>query len=253
MHAVGRKTIGILGGMGPEATVDLFRRILRATPARCDQEHLHLLIDNDPSVPDRTEAIVTGQEARVVEKLTVMARRLEAAGADLLIVPCNTAHYFLREVSAAVSVPFIDMIDETVAAVQRCRPAVHCVGLLATTGTLRTRLYHDRCARVRIEVLQPDDRLQESVMTSVHAIKADGADTSAGETLQEAAATLIAAGAQGIIAGCTEVPLALTPADVTVPFIDATQELAEAAVRAALPVEDEGGMLPWSSPCPRRA
>ena len=231
------KTIGILGGMGPEATADLFRRIIRATPAKCDQEHLHILIDNDPSVADRTASILAGDVEPVVAKLIEMARRLEAAGADLLVMPCNTAHAFLERVQPQVSVHFIDMIDEPAGAIRRRHPAVRTVGLLATTGTLRTRLYHERCERNGVLVMQPVDVQQERVMAALHAVKSDGPGAEAKRALSEEAAALTNVGVEAIIAGCTEIPLALTQEDVAVPLINPTEELAQAAVRAALSAE----------------
>jgi aspartate racemase len=229
-----RKTIGILGGMGPEATVDLFHRIVGATPAACDQEHLHIVVDNDPSVPDRTEAILSANTEPVVEKLTAMARRLEAAGADFLVVPCNTAHYFLDRVRPAVSVPFLDMIGETVDAILQRHPGTRRVGLLATTGALRTRLYHDRCASAGLSVVEPNEDSQQAVMAAIHAVKSAGADAKAAGALERAAAELVTAGAEVVIAGCTEIPLALEPEKVSVPLINPTEELARAAVRMAL-------------------
>jgi len=228
------KTIGLLGGMGPEATVDLFRRIVRATPATCDQEHLHILVDNDPSVPDRTEALLSDNLEPVVEKLTAMAQRLEAAGADFLIVPCNTAHYFLDRVRLTVSIPFLDMIEETVTSLCREHPAQRTVGLLATTGTLRTRLYPRRAEKVSLTVVEPPATDQPAVMAAIHSVKSRGANADAASVFARVAAGLVAAGAQAVIAGCTEIPLALDATSVSVPLVNPAEELAQAAVRMAL-------------------
>lgn len=233
-----RKTLGILGGMGPAATADLFRRIIRATPACCDQEHLHVLIDNDPSVPDRTASILAGETEPVVGKLVEMAQRLETAGADLLLMPCNTAHSFLDCVHAQLSIPFVDMIGATVEAIVRRHPACREVGLLATDGTLRTNLYHGHCERHGLTALQPADDVQETVMSAIHSVKSSGAGAEATAALSEAARALVRAGAEVVVAGCTEIPLALTQEQVTVPLLNPTEELARAAVRAAMSMEE---------------
>ena len=230
------KTIGILGGMGPEATADLFHRLIRATPANCDQEHLHILVDNDPSVPDRTASILAGEVEPVIEKLIAMAQRLEAAGADLLIMPCNTAHSFLNRVRAQVSIPFIDMVEATVGAIRAEHAEVRTIGLLATSGTLRTRLYHRCCARHQLAVVEPVQEQQDLVMQAIHSVKSRGPNEEATAILAKQAADLIELGAGVVVAGCTEIPLALRPEQVTVPLVNPTEQLARAAVRAAMDV-----------------
>ncbi len=233
-----RKTIGILGGMGPEATADLFRKIIRATPAKTDQEHLRVIIDSNPQIPDRTAAILAGG-ADPVPALQMTARNLERAGAGLIVVPCNTAHYFYPQIAAAVQIPVLHMIRETVAAILRLPVTVQTVGLLATTGTIRTALYHRELAAGGLSVLTPAEADQTLVMEAIYGpdgIKAGGMALP-GETLRQAAATLIGAGAEAIICGCTEIPLVLQDGDLAVPVLDPTWVLAAAAVRAALGAE----------------
>ena len=111
----GKKVIGIIGGMGPMATADLFRKLVSLTDADSDREHIHVLIDNDPSIPDRTDAILYGGESPV-PLICAAAHRLEAAGADVLIMPCNTGHYFHEEIASSCTVPLLSMPEETAAA-----------------------------------------------------------------------------------------------------------------------------------------
>ena len=131
-----KKIIGILGGMGPAATADLFNKIIVSTKAASDQEHLHVIIDSNTSIPDRTEALIHGGEDPT-EQLTLSARRLAAAGAELIAMPCNTAHGFYDAVCAAVDIPVLHMIKLTA---QELRlKGVKCAGLLATDGTVQSR------------------------------------------------------------------------------------------------------------------
>jgi len=231
-----RPVVGILGGMGPEATVDLFAKIIRATPARRDQDHLHIVIDNRPQVPDRTAAIF-GQGEDPLPELLRGLRLLLTAGVDLIAMPCNTAHYFHRDLQAAAGgVPVLHMMQEVAAYCRRQPADLRRVGLLATTGTLRSRLYQVALAAADLEVLIPDAQGQERVMRAIYdpqtGIKA-GHYAEPRRLLRAEAARLVRRGAQAVIAGCTEIPLALSPADVDVLYIDATEVLARAVVRRA--------------------
>lgn len=233
---MGTKTIGILGGMGPEATADLFMKVIRATPARTDQEHLRVIIDNNPAIPDRTAAIL-GSGPDPVPLLTATAQVLERAGADLIIIPCNTAHYFHGSVQASVRIPVLHIMQETAAYLRAAHPGLARIGLLATTGTVSTGLYQRALEQVGIAALVPDEEGQAVVMDCVygeHGVKAGHTDRSVTERLVRVAERLIAAGAGAVIAGCTELPLVLREGDLPVPVIDPTRILAEAAVRQAM-------------------
>ena len=138
-HPSGR-VVGIIGGMGPVATCLLFERILANTPARYDQEHLHIIIDNDPSVPDRTEALF-GRAESPIPWLVRSAKLLEKAGAHVLGIPCVTAHAFLPKVREESRVPIISMVEETDREVTARHPGVHRLGILATDGTLKADVF----------------------------------------------------------------------------------------------------------------
>lgn len=227
------KVIGILGGMGPEATVDVFVKILKNTPVDNEQDHLRIIIDNNPKVPNRTEAIISGNVSQVIKTLQETALNLERSGVDFIIMTCNTAHYFLPEIQKVVSVPIIDMIKETVRVLTEKVPYVRKAGLLATTGTIRTGIYHKVIAQAGIELLSPKGEYQEKVMTAIKLIKDNGEHEESKTLICQAARWLIDKGAEALIGGCTEIPLVLTQQEVNVPLFDATEILAKTAVRIA--------------------
>lgn len=236
-----RPIIGILGGMGPAATADLYTKLIAATPATRDQEHLHVIIWADPSVPDRTDALLHGG-ADPMPLLLRGARALAADGADLIAIPCNTAHAFLSALARDVAVPFLDMMEETASFVELHHPTIARVGLLATSGTCQVGLYQEAFARHHVEVVVPPDALQERCVTAaIRRVKMG--DSGAGVTalLQEAAAGLVTRGAEAVITGCTELPLVFHDGDAAVPVIDPTAALAAAIVRRACASQREDG------------
>ncbi len=234
----GRKVVGVIGGMGPDATVDFFAKLVAATRAGSDQEHLRIVIDNDPSVPDRTAAI-EGRGESPAPRLATMARGLVAQGAELLVMPCNAAHAFGDAVRAAAGpVPFVDLIETTVEATRARLPQVGAVGLLATDGALAARLYQDAFEAAGIRALTPLGDDQRVVMDAIYAVKRAAVDDAVRARLRLVAERLAAAGAEAIIAACTEVPLLLREGDVrhdggAVPFVSSTDELVRRTVALA--------------------
>ncbi|MFP4457929.1 MAG: aspartate/glutamate racemase family protein [Clostridia bacterium] len=229
-----KKVVGIVGGMGPEATVDLFKKIIKATPALKDQDHLRILIDNNTSVPDRTNAI-NGDGPSPVEEIKKSLKFLESGGAEIFAMPCNTAHYYYNELKNEVDGEFIHMMNEVAYNIKDHFPSVKKVGILATTGTLNTKLYHKALERMKLEVIEPKDNDQLEVMEAIYApwgIKA-GKYKDAKTVLKRVCQKLITDGADLIIMGCTEIPLALDQTDAQVELLDATQVLANAIVAKA--------------------
>ncbi len=228
-----RKVLGIIGGMGPLATVDLFRRILAATPVRTEQEHLRILIDCDPSTEDRTLAI-EGRGPSPLPKMAAAARRLVGAGAEFLAMPCNTAHYWYDDLCSTAAVPVLHMIRLTAQAAARHLPDATKFGLMATTGTVKTGLYGAFFAERGLELLIPTPEEQDLVMAAVYGedgIKAGRLDGPPRERADLAMAALVARGAEAIILGCTELPLLYPDAEHDgVPLLNSTQVLAEACV-----------------------
>ena len=218
------KSIGILGGMGPMATADLFQKIVALTKADSDNDHIRIYIDNNPQIP----AILSGG-ADPVPAMTESLRKLEACGADCIVMPCNTAHYFLDRLQPETKIPFISILESTAKACAAAHPGkTACI--LATTGTLCTGIYEKALSQEGVAYLLPGDRHREILMDGIYRIKA-------GERLTDPAPfqgmleDLQAAGADYFILGCTELPLAVEQLSLSGSFVDPTLELAKAAIR----------------------
>lgn len=225
-----KKNIGIIGGMGPLATADLFEKITLHTRASCDQEHLRVFIDSNTGIPDRTVAILRGG-ADPVPALTASARGLARQGAELLLMPCNTAHYFYDAVQAAVSVPVLHMIRLTARALDE--RGVKTAGLLATDGTVQTGIYQRCFEGAGIRLLTPDRTGQRAVMEMIYqGVKAGRRDYDA-SAARQAMEALLDRGAETLVLGCTEMPLAVKLYGIALPATDPTLELALAAIRQA--------------------
>jgi aspartate racemase len=225
-------TVGVLGGMGPEATVDFMSKVIAATPAEKDQDHLHLIVDHNPGVPNRQAAILQGGEDPG-PALAAMAARLEAAGADFLVIPCNTAHVFEDSILAAVTIPLVSIIDVTIDEVGRRAPGATSVGVLATDGCLRARVYQDALEARGLTPVLPDAAEVEALMHLVNGIKGGVANKETARHMRTLAEALCARGAQAVIAGCTEIPLVLDQGAVPVPLLSSTDVLAEHTVALA--------------------
>lgn len=194
------RKIGFLGGMGPLVTADLYRKLILATPATRDQEHLPVVIDADPSVPDRTAAL-RGEGDDPLPALVAGATRLRDADADLGLIVCNTVHAFLPALRERVPLAFLDMIAETVARVAAEYPTMRRAGLLATRGTIEARLYHRALEAHGIEILTLDTAAQEQLIDGAIAlVKAGTAGPEPRERLAEAARRLVVAEAAVVLA-----------------------------------------------------
>lgn len=224
-----KKSIGILGGMGPLATADLFRKIVTLTRAGCDNDHIRIYIDDNASIPDRTAAILSGGP----DPVPVMAdslHKLEACGADCIIMPCNTAHYFLPRLQAMTEVPFLSMLEATASACAAQYPG-QTAAILATKGTLATGLYEQALTKAGVSYLVPDALEQDALMRVIYdGVKADASPDSYRRDFQTVLDRLSARGADYFILGCTELPLAAQLLDMPQPTVDPTAELARAAI-----------------------
>ena len=236
-----KKTIGIIGGMGPLATCDLFRKIIDVTDAACDQDHARVLIDNNTNIPDRTAAILHGGQDPVPE-LAKSAGLLKEAGADVLIMPCNTAHYFYDRFAPAAGVPVLHMIRDT--AQTLCRQGRSCVGLLATDGTVQSGVYGQAFEEAGIGMLTPDAAGQQAGMDVIYkGIKAGNMQIDL-SGFEKAMDDLLARGAEVLVLGCTELPVAFQEFGIDRPHIDPTHVLAAAAVRfAGVPLKEGVRMM----------
>ncbi len=226
------KTIGILGGMGPEATLDCYSRIISNTPAKTDQEHLRVIIDSNPKVPDRTAAIAAEGESPV-PVLVAGCRALQQAGADFIIIPCVSAHFFLDEIQQQIALPILSIFDVVTEAIISDPPQIKTVGLMGTTGTINGGLFQKRLAVDGIETMVADEIQQSKVMAAIYDIKNSQPARSRTQITSDLVAVadgLISMGARGIIAGCTEIPLVLKQEHLSVPYFDALTILARAAI-----------------------
>jgi aspartate racemase len=218
--------------MGPRATADFFSKLIECTPAKSDQDHLRVFIDNNPQIPDRS-AYIFGQGADPTGALIATARNLERAGADFLVIPCNTAHHFLDVIRRSVEIPVLDITEVVAQAAAERVPDLRTVGLLATRATVAAGLYQGAFAHRGVTVLAPSFERQERVDQAIWAVKAGRTDATPRGWVREAGSELVPSGVQAIVLGCTELPLVADPADWTVPLLDSTWILAQAAVRAS--------------------
>ena len=218
------KVLGVLGGMGPAATVAFLARVQALTPAEGDADHIRVVMDMNPQVPDRNT-----RPGEAEAELGRMAMRLKAAGAEVLAMPCNTAHAQKPGIVAA-GMPLIDMIAATVAAATGYD--ARSIGILATPGGEALYVAALTAAGVKPVVLQGDDRA--AFMACVYGVKRGDVGVDNRAAMARLAEALNVAGADAVIAGCTEVPLLLDAADVSVPLVDSAEVLAEACVRACI-------------------
>jgi aspartate racemase len=229
-----KKTIGVLGGMGPAATADFFGKLVRFAQVEKDQDHPRVVIDCNAKIPDRIAAILNKDR----DPLSIMLQSihyLEKAPVDYIVIPCVTAHYFYSKLQASTSVPILHIVRETATYLTDHYPHAKKVGIIATSATIKSGLISDVCNEAGIEFIVPDEATQASVvMEAIYQIKMSGPSPSAKSLVHVAAEALITNGAQAIIAGCTEVPLVLGDGDLFVPVLDPVAILAKQALKMAL-------------------
>ena len=197
-------TIGVLGGMGPQATVQFMQRLIDAVPARDDGDHVPLLVDQNTQVPSRIDALIGGDGDDPAPILAMMAQRLEQAGAKALAMPCNTAHAYTSAIRGAVSIPFISMVEETTKALAARHPGA-TVGMLASPAVMRTRVFEVAFADAGLTLLYAED--QDGLLTAIRRVKHVGPDQEAGAALAAIAAQLRACGADIALIACSEFSL----------------------------------------------
>lgn len=219
--------LGILGGMGPQATQVFYQRILDKTDARRDQEHLPTLIWSDTGMPDRTQAILSGQTEPVYQRLLADARLLEREGCTVLAIPCNTSHYFADRLQGQLKIPLIHMIRETAAFI--AAQGKRKVGILATDGTVRTGIYQTALTAAGLTPVTLPEDLQKTVMSIIYDEIKRG-ETGSREKFGEIDAWLRQAGCDCAILGCTELSVYRVLHSLPPFYIDAMEVLAEQAI-----------------------
>ncbi len=227
--------IGVVGGVGPAATVDFMNKIVRNTPAGRDQEHVKVVVEQNPQIPDRTENLL-GNGIDPTIALYSTCKKLEADAADVIAIPCNTAHAFVERIQPYLSIPIVNMLFETVGHIKNCCPGRKTVGLLATSGTIGSRVYHDVIMSAGFELIVPDAENQKRVMDAIYGpqgVKAGFTTGQCVDDLMQAMTSLVARGAEIIVLGCTELPLLVERSDAfpvagkTVVVLDPTDILAK--------------------------
>lgn len=217
------KVLGVLGGMGPAATIDFLAKLQDATPAERDEDHIRVVMDLNPRVPNRhLETEAAG------ETLAAMAVALKVSGAQVLAMPCNTAHVNRSAIETASGLELIDMLDAAVIAARD--EGARRIGVLSTP--LARGLYAERLRGASLSGVALSPLGQEALMEAIFAVKAGDLSEQVADVMAAAAAELVQGGADVIIAGCSEVPIMLDPDRVAVPLIDATEALALACVVA---------------------
>jgi aspartate racemase len=222
-----QRVVGIIGGMGPEATLDLMRRVLAKTPAQDDQDHIHLIVESNPKIPSRIAHLIEGTGADPTPELIRIAINLQRAGAEALAIPCNTAHAYAHSIRRAVNIPLLDMVQLTVDQIAGSRRVAR-VGLLASSAVLATELYTKAFAGHGIAVSHPDQ--QDEVMSLIKAVKRG----ETGSTVQAALARLaadLASQTDVLLIGCSE--LSVIAAGISAPFVDSLDVQAQAIVNFA--------------------
>jgi aspartate racemase len=237
-----RFKLGVVGGVGPAATVDFMAKLVRNTPAARDQDHIKVMVEHNPHIPDRTEALLGHGEDPTLA-LYAACKTLEEGGADLIAIPCNTAHAFIERIQPSLTIPIVNMLACTADYLRETFPGLREVGLLATSGTLASRVYEkalDTCGFVQIA---PAAAAQARLMNAIYGPRGAKAGYTSGECCDDLAAALddlITQGVQVVVLGCTELPLLLRgstlarPGGLAVRLVDPTDVLAKRCVAYAL-------------------
>lgn len=223
------KKLGVIGGMGPEATNFYYARLIARTKASCDQEHIDTVILSHATMPDRTKAILTGHKEALLAAITKDAKDLEMLGVSNIAIPCNTSHYFLKEIQAATKVPIINMIEESVRYVMEAHPDVKKIGIMGTDGTIQAGTYHHACEKRGIIPASPREQAQKDVMSLIYD------DIKSGRTGDRAKFTrayddLMEQGCDAVILACTEISVFKEYYQVPVNCTDAMDVLVKESI-----------------------
>jgi len=230
--------IGVLGGVGPAATADFMSKIVNTTQAAKDQDHIKVIVEQNPQIPDRTDNLV-GDGPDPTLALYATAKKLERGGADIIAIPCNTAHAYVDRLQRHLDIPIVNMLTETVDHIAKISPAVRTVGILATSGTIASRLYQDALRAAGILAVIPNKSEQDRVMDAIYGplgVKAGHTSGLCAEHITAVVQSFKAQSAEAIILGCTELPLIKLSEDLTrsTRLIDPTQVLASKCISTSI-------------------
>ncbi len=224
-----KKTVGIIGGMGPEATSDLFKKIIYFTDANSDQEHIHLVIDNNTNINDRSYYILNKQNSPEKE-LIKTAQTLEKYGVDFIAMPCNTAHYFYEKIQLSVGIPILNMIKETATYLKENKKGLNFT-LLATEGTYTSDIYIKEFEKFGLNIIYPKKEHKNILMEAIYNFKkSKPVDT---EKLNNFLYKMNSIKPSLFVLGCTELPLIFKKYSIKYEYIDTTEILAKSIIKRA--------------------
>ena len=231
-------TGGVLGGMGPLATVDFMSKVIALCPIKNEEDHVRLIVDQNPHIPSR-QIMSLDHSSKIAAMLTESARTLEKTGVDFIVMPCNTAHMFADNISKAINIPFFHIVDETIHEISKYHTQAKSIGILATSACLDSGIYQEGLIAAKKDFIVPDPFNQDECMRIIFSIKDGASIKDMQQEMLDVAEHLIKRGAEIIIAGCTEIPLILKREDIKVPLISSTEVLALKTVEYANGVDIE--------------
>jgi len=225
------KVVGIIGGMGPEATVDFMRRVIAKTSAQDDKDHLRMLVDNNPKIPSRIAALIEGTGEDPSPVLCEMAKGLQAQGADFLVMPCNTAHYYLGKIARSVQIPVLDMVELSVQKLLTLDTRPRRIGMLASPAVRLISLYDQKFKRVGLEAIYPGQQHESELLAIIKAVKAGQLGAQHRKDYAKIAAAI--SDADAFLIACTEFSVIGPPEGVVRPIFDTMDVLADATITTA--------------------
>jgi aspartate racemase len=225
--------VGIIGGMGPEATVDFMRRLVAATPAQDDRDHLHMLVDNNPKIPSRIAALIEGRGEDPAPVLCQMAQGLESQGADFLVMPCNTAHYYLPAIARSVRIPVLDMVALSIDRLRKAPREPRCIGMLASPAVRRVGLYRERMEQAGLQALFAEPDHEAELLDIIKAVKAGQWRDAHRQGYVKIAEHLADRGAKALLIACTELSVIGPPEGTSLPVIDTLDVLVDETLATA--------------------
>mgnify|MGYP001558990012 CR=1 FL=1 len=224
------KKLGILGGMGSQATQYFFKKVIEKTDAKKDQDHINMIILNHASIPDRTEAILSGNHEEFLSLISEDMKIFEKYGAEHVAIPCNTSHYFYKEIQAMTKIPVINMVEETIKSISQNKDRiVKRVGILATDGTILTKIYEKECSKRGIEAVIPSEKSQKDIMSIIYDEIKSGKEGDC-EKFMRVVEELRSKRCDVIVLACTELSYLKENNDLPEYCVDALEILAEKSV-----------------------
>jgi aspartate racemase len=224
------KRLGVLGGMGPAASAEFVTRLIEQTPASCDQEHIPFVLWNNPQVPDRSTSL-RNEDDRPLPFLLQGVQVLKAVGCDLVVIPCNTAHFWYDDM-IKLKVPIVHIVDSVADALRDAGVASGTIGVMGTQATVELGLYQYKLNKGGWDCIVPSkEEMDTLVQPAIDMIKG-GKTTESQPIIMKVVHSLIERGARAVVLGCTELPLAITiPNENGIPIINSIDSLVKSAIK----------------------